>query len=152
MSERWRDLLPGLALLLLCAVLFALTTTFERVPAAFAQGMQASAMPRLLIALMALLCLIMIWQGRREPEPARRPITRATFLTAALLITASALFPMLGVTLTLFLVCLAMPVLWGERRPHLIVPFALAVPLGIYLLFVLVLRLRLPQGVLTPFL
>jgi putative tricarboxylic transport membrane protein len=33
------------------------------------------------------------------------------------------------------LLCVGLPVLWGERRWHLVLPFGLAFPLAVYVLF-----------------
>ena len=57
------DAIVAVAVLAFCAGVFALTFAFDTVPAALAVGMGPAAFPRLLLAVMALLALIL----RRAP-------------------------------------------------------------------------------------
>jgi len=152
MLSRWRDLLPGLILIAGVVALFAVTTTFPTVPPAFAQGMQATAMPRLILGVIALLAVILIAQGYGKSESAKPAISIRVWATAALLVAGTLAFEWLGLTLTTALTCFAMPLLWGERRIVRVGVFAVLTPLLIYLLFTHVLQLRLPQGILTSLL
>ncbi len=148
MFRHWRDLTPGLVILAVIAALFAVTTTFATVPAAFAQGMQATAMPRLVLGTIALLTILMVLQGRGTAEPDRAPVPWPVWATVAVLALAAALFQMLGTTLVVFLVGLILPTLWGERRFGVVALYALSLPAAIYGVFSIILQLRLPQGIL----
>ncbi|GEN26026.1 hypothetical protein HCU01_39750 [Halomonas cupida] len=152
MPSRWKDLLPGLLLLAMVAVLFAVTLQFDTVPAAFAQGMQSSAMPQLILLLIAALALVMIYQGHAQGEEEKPTMSWRFWATSALLLSAVFLFERLGITLTTALTCFAIPLLWGERRITRVAIYSIATPVCIYLLFTHVLQLRLPQGVLSPWL
>ncbi|QFU02887.1 Tripartite tricarboxylate transporter TctB family protein [Halomonas sp. THAF5a] len=152
MIRHWRDLLPGGVLLVLVGVLYGITAGFDRVPPSFAQGMQAADMPRLILVVIAVLSLVMIYQGRGQEEEAKPAISWRMWATALVLLAAVFLFSLLGLTLTTMLTCLIIPLLWGERRRLYVLIYAIAVPACIYLLFTFALKLRLPQGVLSPWL
>ena len=152
MLSRWRDLLPGILLLIMVVTLYWVTTTFSTVPAFFAQGMQATAMPRLILGVMAVLTLVMLYQGYGHAEEDKPAISWRMWATAGLLLAAFLLFEILGLTLTMALTCLLIPLLWGERRLGRIIIYAVCTPVVIYLLFTYALQLRLPQGILSPWL
>jgi putative tricarboxylic transport membrane protein len=50
------------------------------------------------------------------------------------------------------LFCLAMPILWGERRYLLVLVYAVLFPIAIYLLFSQLLQVRFPAGSFTSLL
>ena len=52
----------------------------------------------------------------------------------------------LGTLVTLFLVGLILPRIWGERRWHLIAALAVGLPVGIYVVFSVLLDVRFPPG------
>lgn len=147
-----QDFAIGVALIAVAIALFAVTFTFEEVPAAFAQGMQAAAMPRLLLGLIILFSGIMILQGWGKPEPERDGVPWRFWATVGSLATGVALLSLLGVGIVAFMLCLAVPMIWGERfRPALLL-YAISAPIGIYLVFTVALQLRLPQGPLEALL
>jgi hypothetical protein len=69
--------------------------------------------------------------------------------TAGLLALTAISFPVIGVPLAFFAVCIALPLLWGAREVKIVLPFAIAVPFAIYVVFQVLLGLRLPLGPLT---
>jgi hypothetical protein len=139
-------------LLVLVVVLGWVTVGFDTVPPSFAQGMQAADMPRLILGLIAVLSLVMIYQGRGHEEEDKPVISWRMWATSLVLLAAVFLFGVLGLTLTTVLTCLIIPLLWGERRKLYVLIYSIAVPACIYLLFTFALKLRLPQGVLSPWL
>lgn len=145
-----KDLVPGSVILILCAVLFFVTTTFDSDPLGAAQGMPATHMPRLVLAVIAMLTLIMIAQGVRSGEKSahENPPWRM-WGTAGLLALTAISFPVIGVPVAFFAVCIALPLLWGAREVKIVIPFAIAVPVAIYVVFQVLLGLRLPLGPLT---
>jgi apolipoprotein N-acyltransferase len=94
----------------------------------------------------------MIIQGRGHEEETKPVISWRMWTTALVLLVSVFLFGVLGLTLTTVLTCLAIPLLWGERRRLAVAIYAIGVPACIYLLFTHALQLRLPQGVLSPWL
>ncbi|WP_106418701.1 hypothetical protein [Salinicola tamaricis] len=101
---------------MIVVALYWITTTFSTVPALFAQGMQATAMPRLILGVMAVLTLVMLYQGYGHVEEDKPVISWRMWVTAGLLLAAFLLFEILGLTLTMALTCLLIPLLWGERH------------------------------------
>jgi putative tricarboxylic transport membrane protein len=145
-----KDLVPGSVILILCAALFHVTTTFDSDPLGAAQGMPATHMPRLVLTVIAALTLIMIVQGIRSGEKSVHESPPAIMWgTAGLLALTAISFPTIGVPLSFFAVCIALPLLWGARDIKRIAAFAVAVPVAIYVLFQVLLGLRLPLGPLT---
>ncbi|MCV0426926.1 MAG: tripartite tricarboxylate transporter TctB family protein [Roseibium sp.] len=145
-----KDLVSGSVILVLCAALFHITTTFDSDPLGAAQGMPATHMPRLVLTVIALLTVIMIVQGLRSDD--RKVVENPPWKmwgTAGLLSLTAISLPIVGVPLSFFAVCIALPLLWGARDLKVIGIFAVAVPVAIYVLFQLLLGLRLPLGPLA---
>lgn len=147
-----RDILAGVLILVLSAFLWWMTTTFDSDPLGLAQGMPATHMPRLILAIIAVLTVLMMVQsvlnggdGIGAVPPWQVPAT------AGLLALAAFLFPQLGVPLVFFGVCVALPLMWGARNIGAILVFAVGVPIVIYVVFKLLLGLRLPMGLLGIF-
>jgi len=145
-----KDLVPGAVILAVCAALYYVTTTFDTDPLGMAQGMPATHMPRLVLALIAGLALFMMVQGFRagKAEASEAPPWKM-WVTAAILGSAAALFEIIGVPLAFFAVCVSVPILWGARKYPAIGLFAVALPAAIYGVFQGLLGLRLPLGPLT---
>ncbi len=79
------DDVVGGVILFFCAAAYAVTMTFEEVPAMLAQGIQPSVFPRTMIAVIAILAVILIIQGRLRGQSPRKPVPLVAFLTAGLL-------------------------------------------------------------------
>lgn len=152
MIRQRQDLVPGCALIVMAGAMYWLTNDFGTVPPSFAQGMQAADMPRLILAILAFLSLVMIYQGRHHAEETKPVISWRMWATVGVLLASVMLFSVLGLTLTTIMTCWVLPLLWGERRKRAVMIYAIGVPVCIYLLFTFALQLRLPQGVLSPWL
>ena len=145
-----KDLVPGVVILAVCAALYSVTTTFDSDPLGMAQGMPATHMPRLVLAIIAGLAALMIVQGVRAGSAAATdPPPWRMWATAGILAVAATLFPTVGVPLAFLGVCVAIPILWGARRYGVVAAFAVAVPVAIYVVFQTLLGLRLPLGPLS---
>jgi len=138
------------------AVLLYITTTFEKVPDLLAQNIGPEVFPQLVLIAIILLTLGMPFEhrylrgGAAGLDKARSEKVGATgWTTAALLVVIGALMPLAGTLVTLFLICLALPLLWGERRLRLIVPFAVLFPLAIKLVFESLLEVPFEPGLLA---
>lgn len=145
-----RDLVAGGLILVLSAFLWWVTTTFDSDPLGLAQGMPATHMPRLIIAVIAVLTLLMMLQNLIKGGEAMGAIPPWQVpATAAFLGLAALLFTQLGVPLVFFGVCLGLPLMWGARNVVAIAIFAVGVPAAIYIVFKMLLGLRLPMGPLA---
>jgi putative tricarboxylic transport membrane protein len=129
------DLIVGGCILLFCAAAYGVTLTFDRAPAVVAQNVQPATFPRLVIGVIAVLTVIMMVLGRGAPDRPWRRVPVMTWLSAALMVGFVLAFQWLGIVPAMMLLCVGLPVFWGERRWHLVLPFGLIFPLAVYVLF-----------------
>lgn len=145
-----RDLVAGGLILVLLAFLWWVTTTFDSDPLGMAQGMPATRMPRLILGVIAVLTVLMILQSLAKGGEAISGLPPWEMpATAAVLALAAFLFTQLGVPLVFFCVCVVLPIMWGTRNYGAVMAFAVGVPVAIYIVFKLLLGLRLPMGPLA---
>ena len=71
-------------------------------------------------------------------------------ITAVLLVLAVTSILLFGTALAMVLVCIALPLLWGERRAKLLVPYFILFPLAVTLLFTQVLKVYFEPGAFGP--
>lgn len=140
----------GTALLAVCAVLYWLTTQFDSVPAALSQNVPPEFFPRLLLAVISALSVVLIVQGggkaaRRDAAPPGE--TRRGIAAAAAAWLGCALFHFAGAPLAMVFSCVALPIVWGERRRGILALYALGIPAAVYVIFTLLLEVRFPEGV-----
>jgi hypothetical protein len=145
------DDIVGGVILFFCAAAYAITTTFEEVPVMLSQGIQPAVFPRAMIAVIAFLSMILIVQSRRKPASVHKPVPMVAFATAGLLAVFVAAIDWVGMMLGIFLFCLILPALWGDRRYLWIAVFAMLFPVGIFMLFSRMLEVRFPLGILQSF-
>jgi len=129
------DLIVGVCILLFCAAAYGVTLTFARAPAMVAQNVQPATFPRLVLVVIAVLTVAMMLLARGRAERPRGRIPAMTWLSAAIGVGFVLAFQWLGIVPAMILLCLGLPVLWGERRWHLVIPFGIGFPLAVYLLF-----------------
>jgi putative tricarboxylic transport membrane protein len=148
------DLTLAVAILAVCGILYYLTTRFEKVPEMMSQNIPPEWFPRLLIWVIALLTLVIPFEhlmhkkGKEHLDEARSAsIKPISIYSAILLCLIVGLMPWLGTALSLVLVCVLLPVLWGERRIKVLVPFALLFPWVVTLLFTKVLGVYFEPGI-----
>jgi putative tricarboxylic transport membrane protein len=148
------DVIVAAIILALCGWLYYRTTTFEEVADLFAQDIPPEFFPRLLLWFIMPLALLLpiehrfFKNGRRRLDKGRsQPIRLITWLTIALLGLLVVLLPWLGAYLVLILVCLLVPLLWGERRWYIVLPYALLFPTVVMYLFAQVLMVYFEPGI-----
>lgn len=142
------DVWVAAVILAFLAVAFALTATFEDIHEALAQGMQASAFPRLVIGVIAVLTLIMAWHSRHSPDPARPPLPAAFATTVAGIAAVVGVLYVAGLMAAIPVAVIGMGRLWGERRWWLLALIAVCLAVGIRLLFLNGFGVQLPRGLL----
>lgn len=149
------DLVVAVVLLAFCAYAYYLTTRFEEVPAVFTQDIPPEYVPRLLLWTIIALSLCLPFEhlfkpgGRAHFAEARSANIRLmAYLTGGLLVVLVALVPVTGTYAGVFLVCLLLPVLWGERRWKILLPYAVVFPTVVMLLFSKVLGVYFHPGLL----
>ena len=137
------------------AALLYITTTFEKVPDLLSQNIGPEVFPQLVLIAIVLLTLSLPFEHRylrggaaRLDKARAERVGGSGWATAGLLVLIGALMPLAGTLVTLFLICLALPLLWGERRLRIVVPFAVLFPLAVKLVFETLLEVPFEPGLL----
>ena len=148
------DLTLALVILAVCGVLYYLTTRFEKVPDLMSQNIPPEWFPRLLLWVIALLTFIIPFEhllhkkGKKHLDEDRSARIKPISIYSAILLCCIVVsMPWLGTFLTLILVCILMPILWGEKRVKVILPFAVLFPGLVTLLFTKVLGVFFEPGI-----
>lgn len=148
------DLVLAVVILAMCAALYLATTTFATVPASLAQNVQPTMFPRLLLAVIAFMALLLPFehiqkkkQGIDLESGRRSRIKPIAFITALVLIGIVAITPWLGSLVGMIIACAVLPLLWGERRYWLVAAFAILLPLAVTFLFVRGLEVNFLPGI-----
>jgi hypothetical protein len=142
------DQIVALVILAGCAAVYGLTLTFEEVPAALTQGMGPAAFPRLLLAVMAVLALVLAFAARGQADEHREPVPAIVYRTAAAMLAFMALLWLVGMPVAMAIAVLGMGALWGERRWAILVATAIGLSAAIYLVFTKAFGIPLPRGLL----
>ncbi len=149
------DLGVAAVLLCVCGWLYYVTTTFDAVSPLFAQDLPPELFPRMLLWLIAAFALAVPFERwmRKERgtvlDAARRvPIKPIAYLSGAFLVIGVVAIDWIGTYLSLILICFGLPVLWGERRLKVLVPYALIFPTVVVAMLSKLLGVRFERGVL----
>ena len=143
-----RDLIVALAILAFCVVAYAITLGFAKAPAAVAQNVQPATFPRLVIGVIAVLSAVLAVMSFRIDSARKGPVRPMVLVTAAMMVAFVIAFDTLGFIAAMVLFAAGMPVLWGERRWHRLIPFAVLFPAAVYVVFVLGLGVHFDAGLL----
>ncbi len=153
----WTDFGLMVVILAICGAIYSITMTFEEVAALLAQNITPEWFPRLLIWTIVALSLILPFEhlflekGAAEIDKDRsEKIKPMAMITALLLILAVTSILLFGTALAMVLVCIALPLLWGERRAKLLVPYFILFPLAVTVLFTQVLKVYFEPGAFGP--
>lgn len=151
-----RDLYSGLIFIALGVALLTILVPMgivEPRKVRFA-ALSPSYYPKIVAGVLLALGAAVAWRARREaasgPAANRHPNARLRIACFIALLGAYALLlPWLGFVAAGFLGLLAAFWIAGERRPKLILPLAVFVPLMLYFFFLKVALIPIPTGVLT---
>ena len=148
------DLVVAVIIFAVCGVLYYVTTTFDKVSDMLAQNIPPEFFPQLIIYTIVIFTLGVPFEhllhkrrGDNIDSDRSERIVRMPYVTAALMIALVVGIPYLGMLLTMIGVCTLLPLLWGERRLKLIVPFAILFPLAVTYLFNKVLLVYFEPGI-----
>ncbi len=149
------DLWLALVILAGCAALYYATTRFDEVSALMAQNIPPEYFPRLLIWTIVVLTVLLPFEhlslrARKKDIDEDRSvrIKPMAYVTAGLLIAVVASTLLLGTLIAMVLVCVLLPLLWGERRIKVLIAFAVIFPGAVTLLFSQVLKVYFEPGVI----
>lgn len=148
------DLVVALIIFAICGILYYVTTTFDEVSALLAQNIPPEFFPQLIIIAIAILTLGVPFEhllhkrrGQNIDSERSERVKRMPYFTAGLMILLVLGIPYLGMLLSMIGVCVLLPLLWGERRLKLIIPFAILFPLAIAYLFNKILLVYFEPGI-----
>jgi putative tricarboxylic transport membrane protein len=144
-----RDFLVGVAILVFCAAAYWASLDIKQAPAALAQNVQPATFPRLVIALIAVLTLLMMALGATQRDRKRRAPKAVMLITGISMICFVFAFEFLGLPLAIGLFCLVMPLMWGARPSWALVAYAIAFPAMVYLIFVVGLDVYIQPGIIS---
>lgn len=130
------------------ACVLYLTTTFWRVPPMLSPGLLPQEFPRLMVYVLFALSLILLFQSLSTAPKKRARVPPIVYCSLGMIALFCALAT-LDLFIGFFFFFLGLGLIWGERRIALLLFVSLALPLGIFLLFDLVLEVRFPRGLLT---
>jgi hypothetical protein len=134
-----------------CAAVYALTLTFDSVPASLATGMQPEVFPRLVLGVLVVLAAALALSARGQPDPAREPVPRAVYATIAAIVAFMGVLYVAGMTAAI-LSSVAIGWLWGERRWSYLAIVAVGLAIAIHVVFVIGFHLSLPAGLIHEWL
>ena len=150
----WRchsDVIVAGVIIAFCAVAYAITFTFDIVPASISTGMQAAAFPRLVLMVMVMLAVALAITARGRPDPAREPITPMVLYTAAAILAFMAVLYIAGIVGAIVSI-IFIGRLWGERRWPLMLACAAGLAIVLHLVFVKGFGVQLPGGMIDDWL
>ena len=153
----WTDFRLTVFILVVCGALYAVTTTFEEVPVLLSQNIPPEWFPQLLIWTIVALSLTLPIEHRflqdgaagLDADRSERIRPMAVF-TAVLLCLVVASIQLFGTAIAMVAICIALPILWGERRPRVLVPYVIVFPTAVIVLFTQVLKVYFEPGALGP--
>ena len=140
-------MVAGVALLF-CVIVYALTYTFDSVPAALMSGLGAELFPRLVLWTMALLAGLMALLIGITPMDPPVAIPRMVWLTGGAMFLFLGVVEIVGMWAACFLFLVGVGRLWGERSLAKLGAAALGLCLFLYLLFAKFLAITFPKGML----
>ena len=146
------DVAVALVVLVVVAILYAVTLNIEEAPRALARGMQPRKFPQLVLGLIAVLAVILLVNAKPPRAGRAAPGSRLTVaLTALACVGAVLVFEHVGLIMTIVLFAAGLPLLWGERRFGLVAAYAVLLPLAVWGVFAGVLDVYFPSAVLDFF-
>jgi putative tricarboxylic transport membrane protein len=146
------DIAIALAIVAFCAVVYAVTMTFPRVPAMLAMGMGPEVFPRLLLGVMVVLAGALALLTRGKADESREPIPAMVYWTALAMLAFMGLLWLAGMAAAMFIGFVGIGALWGERRWAILVGSGLILSVAIYMLFVKGFGVPLPRGIVGDWL
>lgn len=148
------DTILAIGIIAVCAWLFYVTTTFDEPSALLGENILPEDVPQGLLIVIGVLALLMPFEHRFETsrwpkikKSRSEPISPLTWATMALVVGLSAAAPFLGTVLTIFLIALSMPFLWGERRVLFVLAFSIGFTAAVTYVFAIVLGVHFEPGV-----
>ena len=150
------DLVLTAIILAFCGFVYYLTSGFEEVPQLLAQNLPPEWFPQLLLWTIIVLTVLLPFEhlflkaGKKELDEDRKAkVQPIAIITALLLFGIVVMFETLGTIISMILVCILLPLLWGERRLKIIFSFAIIFPSIVTYVFSNLLKVYFEPGILA---
>ena len=150
-----RDLVLAIILVAFGAFMYYEASKFPEAPAILGDTLNADVFPKMLITILFILVAIIPFEFKITPAKIAKidkdrgdrtlPIT---WFTIVLLLVIVSFAEFLGAVVTMFITCLALPLLWGERNYIAVAIYSVVFPGFVYLLFNKLLGLYFNPGIL----
>ena len=153
-----KDLYLALVLVAFGAFVYYEAGKFPPAPAVLGDTLNADVFPKILVVILLFLTAIIPFELKLTPEKVAKidkdrnektlPIT---WITIFVLLTIVFLTDFLGAVLTMFVTCLLVPLVWGERNYVAVAIYAIVFPAFVWFLFNQLLGLYFAPGLLEVF-
>lgn len=154
-----KDLYLALVLVAFGAFVYYEAGKFPPAPLVLGDTLNADVFPKILVVILLFLTAIIPFEFKITPQKVAKidkerdektlPIT---WVTIFLLLTIVFLTDFLGAVLTMFVTCLLLPLVWGEKKYVVVAIYALLFPAFVWFLFNQLLGLYFAPGLLEVFL
>jgi putative tricarboxylic transport membrane protein len=150
-----KDLVLAIILVAFGAFMYYEAGKFPEAPTILGDTLNADVFPKMLITILFILVAIIPFEFKITPAKIAKidkdrgdrtlPIT---WFTIVLLLVIVSFAEFLGAVVTMFITCLALPLLWGERNYIAVAIYSVVFPGFVYLLFNKLLGLYFNPGIL----
>ena len=150
-----KDTIIASLMIALIGFLWFETTKFEKVPDLFSNNIPPEMFPQILLIIILGMILIIPFEhiflkknGKNIDAGRDKPIEKSTLGTMVILSTIVASSQILGATITIIAISIALPLYWGEKRLKVLLPYIIGFPLFVIILFNIVLGVHFEPGLL----
>ena len=149
------DTIIAALMISIIAFLWFVTTKFEKVPDLFSNNIPPEMFPQILLMIILGMVLIIPFEhiflkksGKNIDDSRKNPVAKSTIGTMVILSLIVTFSQILGATLTIITISIALPIYWGERRLKVLIPYVIGFPLFVILLFNITLGVHFEPGLL----
>ena len=149
------DTIIAALMISIIAFLWFVTTKFEKVPDLFSNNIPPEMFPQILLMIILGMVLIIPFEhiflkksGKNIDDSRKNPVAKSTIGTMVILSLIVTFSQILGATLTIIAISIALPIYWGERRLKVLIPYVIGFPLFVILLFNIILGVHFEPGLL----
>ena len=149
------DTIIAALMISIIAFLWFVTTKFEKVPDLFSNNIPPEMFPQILLMIILGMVLIIPFEhiflkksGKNIDDSRKNPVAKSTIGTMIILSLIVTFSQVLGATLTIITISIALPIYWGEKRLKVLIPYVIGFPLFVILLFNIILGVHFEPGLL----
>ena len=149
------DTIIAALMISIIAFLWFVTTKFEKVPDLFSNNIPPEMFPQILLMIILGMVLIIPFEhiflkksGKNIDDSRKNPVAKSTIGTMIILSLIVTFSQVLGATLTIITISIALPIYWGEQRFKVLLPYVIGFPLFVILLFNITLGVHFEPGLL----